>query len=87
MTSEVKMPRLLRFRDLQALGIAQSHTGLRHLQIHHNFPLGKLLGPSTRTWTEDEVAEWYESRPSEQSRQTRERAQRSIAARNLRGAA
>ena len=47
MTSESKAPRLLRFKDLQERKIVQSHTGLRHLQIHQNFPLGKLLGPST----------------------------------------
>jgi integrase len=45
------------------------------------FPLGILLGPSTRAWPEPEVAAWLASRPSEQSRQTKERAAKSIKAR------
>jgi hypothetical protein len=78
MKSESSVPRLLRFKDLQERGIALSHTGLRHLQIHQGFPPGRLLGPSTRVWTEPEVAAWLAARPSEQSRQTKERAARSI---------
>jgi hypothetical protein len=87
MTSENDVPKFLRFCDLQDRGIIQSHAGLRHLQLHENFPLGRLLGPSTRVWSAIEINAWLASRPSEQSRQTRERAQRSIAARNLGGAA
>jgi predicted DNA-binding transcriptional regulator AlpA len=81
MTSESSVPRLLRFKDLLAKGIVLSHAGLRHLQLHEGFPLGRLLGPSTRVWSETEIAEWLANRPIEQSRQTRERAQRSIEAR------
>jgi hypothetical protein len=87
MTSESSVPRLLRFKDLQERGIVQSHTGLRHLQIHQNFQLGRLLGPSTRAWTEPEVSAWLASRPVEQSEQTKERASKSIAARRGTGAA
>ena len=79
------VPKFLRFCDLQDRGIVQSHAGLRHLQIHENFPLGRLLGPSTRVWTVDEINDWLKSRPVEPSRQTRERAARSVVAR--RGAA
>jgi hypothetical protein len=41
----------------------------------------RLLGPSTRVWTAKEVNEWLASRPTEQSRQTRERVARSVEAR------
>jgi len=81
MMFESSVPRFLRFKDLQERGLVLSHQGLRHLQIHENFPLGKLLGPSTRVWSETEVAAWLASRPSEPSRQTRERAAKSIEAR------
>jgi hypothetical protein len=78
-TNEV--PQLLRFTDLQRLNVAKTWAGLRHLQVHENFPLGKLLGPQTRVWTAGEVNTWLDSRPTEPSRQTQERAARSIAAR------
>jgi hypothetical protein len=81
MPSENDVPKFLRFCDLQDHGLVQSHAGLRHLQVHENFPLGRLLGPSSRVWTTDEVNAWLASRPLEPSRQTRERAQRSIEAR------
>jgi hypothetical protein len=51
MTSENDVPKFLRFCDLQDRGLVQSYAGLRHLQIHESFPLGRLLGPSTRVWT------------------------------------
>jgi hypothetical protein len=79
--SETGVPRFLRFKDLQEKGLVLSRQGLRHLQLHENFPLGKLLGPSTRVWNETEIATWLASRPTEPSRQTRERAARSIVVR------
>jgi predicted DNA-binding transcriptional regulator AlpA len=69
---------VLRAKDLKERGITQSHTGLRYLQIHHGFPLGILLGPSTRAWPEPEVAAWLASRPTEQ---TKARAVKSVEAR------
>jgi hypothetical protein len=51
MQSSDEVPQLLRFKDLQRLGVTASWAGLRNLQDHQNFPLGKLLGPSTRVWT------------------------------------
>jgi predicted DNA-binding transcriptional regulator AlpA len=83
MTSENHVPNLLRFKDLQQRGVVLSHAGLRHLQLHEGFPLGRLLGPSSRVWTETEVAAWLASRPTEQSEQTKRRAQRSIEARRV----
>jgi hypothetical protein len=79
------VPFFLRFADLQARGIVTTWQGLRHLQLHQGFPLGRLLGPSSRVWSADEVNEWLESRPSEQSPQTRRRARRSVEARLANG--
>jgi hypothetical protein len=87
MTFESLVPRHLRYKDLLERGIVLSHAGLRHLQIHENFPLGKLLGPSTRVWTETEVAAWLASRPTEQSEQTKIRAAKSMAVKQARRAA
>jgi hypothetical protein len=80
MTTE-NVPNLLRFKDLQQRGVVLSHAGLRHLQIHHGFPLGRLLGPSSRVWSETEVAAWLATRPIEPSEQTKAQAQKSIDAR------
>jgi hypothetical protein len=77
------VPTLLRFKDLQARGVVMSWQSLRHLQLHEGFPLGRLLGPSSRVWTETEVAVWLAGRPSEQSEQTKRRAQKSIEARRV----
>jgi predicted DNA-binding transcriptional regulator AlpA len=83
MISENGVPRFLRFKDLQERGLVLSHQGLRHLQLHENFPLGRLLGPSTRVWSETEVAAWLSSRPVAPSEQTKTRAARSIEARRV----
>ena len=58
----------------------KTHQAVRHMQIHYGFPLGRLLGPGTRVWTEDEINEWLASRPVEPSEQTRRRARRSVEA-------
>ena len=49
------------------------------------FRLGRLLGPGTRVWTEDEINEWLASRPVEISEQARRRAKASIEARRANG--
>ena len=77
------VPKFLRLKNLEERGIAKTHQAVRHMQIHHGFPLGRLLGPGTRVWTEDEINEWLASRPVEPSEQTRRRAQRSVEARSL----
>jgi hypothetical protein len=71
MTAENDIPKFLRFCDLQDRGLVQSHAGLRHLQSHQRFPLGRLLGPSTRVWTVTEINEWLNSRPVGPSEQTK----------------
>jgi hypothetical protein len=75
------VPHFLRLKDLQERGIAMTHQAVRHMQLHEDFPLGRLLGPGTRVWTVAEINEWLDRRPVEASRQTRERAQRSVEAR------
>jgi predicted DNA-binding transcriptional regulator AlpA len=84
MTSKSLVPRHLRYKELEELGVVKSYAGLRHLKIHDNFPLGKLLGPSTRVWTETEVADWLASRPTEQSEQTKKRAAKSVVVKQAR---
>ena len=70
MQSSDEVPQLLRFKDLQRLGVTASWAGLRNLQDHQNFPLGKLLGPSTRVWTAAEVnSGWQHARPTPPSKQ------------------
>jgi hypothetical protein len=61
------IPRFLRQKNLTERGISGSHQQTRHLQIHHGFPLGRLLGPNTRVWTEDEIIAWLDSRPVDPS--------------------
>jgi predicted DNA-binding transcriptional regulator AlpA len=75
------VPKFLRLKNLEERGIAKTHQAVRHMQTHHGFPVGRLLGPGTRVWTEDEINEWLASRPTEPSRQTKERVARSIDAR------
>jgi predicted DNA-binding transcriptional regulator AlpA len=62
------MKTLLRFHDLRQRGLCRSWAQLARLQKTAGFPRGRLLGPNTRTWTEDEVADWYQSRPTENAR-------------------
>jgi predicted DNA-binding transcriptional regulator AlpA len=81
MNPDSEVPQLLRFKDLQRLGVTASWAGLRNLQDHQSFPLGKLLGPSTRVWTAAEVNAWLASRPTDSSEHTKTRAAKSVAAR------
>jgi hypothetical protein len=64
------MVRLLRYANLKAHGVVNNRTHLRRLQQNHGFPLGKLVSPNIRTWTEDEVDVWYASRPTERKPMT-----------------
>jgi hypothetical protein len=54
---------LLRYTDLEARGIVSNRVQLKRLQEHYGFPRGRMLSPNTRTWTEQEIEEWYASRP------------------------
>jgi predicted DNA-binding transcriptional regulator AlpA len=55
---------LLRFSDLKARNIVRNWPTLKRWVETSGFPAGKLLGPNTRVWTEGEIAEWLDSRPS-----------------------
>jgi hypothetical protein len=57
------MDALLRYRDLVARRIVSNRPQLKRLQEQYGFPLGRMMSPNTRTWTEGEVGEWYETRP------------------------
>ena len=56
---------LLRFADLKQRGIVNSWPQLKRLQTEQGFPLGKMLSPNIRAWTEDEIEAWFAERPVE----------------------
>jgi hypothetical protein len=60
-----QMIQLLRFRDLKARGVVNSWPQLKRLQRLCGFPLGRMLSPNIRAWTEEEVDAWLASRPIE----------------------
>jgi predicted DNA-binding transcriptional regulator AlpA len=72
---------LLRFKDLRRLGVVSSWPQLRRMQEFENFPSGFLLGPNSRAWRVADVEEWLGKRPSAPSPQAKERAERSVRAR------
>jgi predicted DNA-binding transcriptional regulator AlpA len=57
------LPRYVKFRDLKQLNIVNSWPQLGRMMRDEAFPSGKKLGPQTRVWTEQEVADWLASRP------------------------
>ena len=57
-------PTILRFSDLKARGIVHNWVTLEIWVAKQGFPPGRYLGPNTRAWTEAEINEWLESRPS-----------------------
>jgi len=59
------LPVLLRFRDLKERGVVTSWPQLKSLIENYGFPPGRLTSPQIRTWTEDEIVDWYMSRPAE----------------------
>jgi hypothetical protein len=62
------MTSLLRFRGLRERGIVNSWPQLKRLQELYGFPLGRMLSPNVRAWSEDEIDAWIESRPIENTR-------------------
>jgi predicted DNA-binding transcriptional regulator AlpA len=58
------MRKRLRYRDLVERGIVRNRPTLRNWIRDRGFPPGQLTGPNTRTWCEDEVQEYLDSRPS-----------------------
>jgi predicted DNA-binding transcriptional regulator AlpA len=58
------IPKYLRFADLKAAGIVASWPALRLWIEREGFPPGRKLGPQTRVWSEKEICDWLESRPT-----------------------
>jgi predicted DNA-binding transcriptional regulator AlpA len=58
------LPKLLKFKDLKALGIVNNWTTLVRWVEAGSFPPGIKLGPNSRAWPEHEIAEWLASRSS-----------------------
>ena len=56
--------KFLRFSDLRAAGIVNSWPMLRRRIERDGFPPGRMLGPNTRVWSEEEVEAWIASRPT-----------------------
>ena len=58
------MRKRLRYRDLVERGVVRNRPTLQNWIRDRGFPPGQLTGPNTRTWGEDEVQEYLDSRPS-----------------------
>jgi predicted DNA-binding transcriptional regulator AlpA len=63
--------RLLRYPDLVAQGIINSRMTLKRLIDNQNFPAGRLITPNSRAWTEDEVSQWIQERPTARKKDAR----------------
>jgi hypothetical protein len=61
------LPTFIRFQDLKARGIVASWPQLLNLQRKAGFPSGRMLSAQVRAWTEEEIAEWLNSRPTEKT--------------------
>ena len=70
------MDALLKFKDLVGRQIVSNRPQLKRLQELHGFPLGRMLSPNCRTWTESEILDWYETRPVTAPAQMRGAARR-----------
>ena len=54
----------LRFADLRTRGTVKSWPMLKRRIEKDGFPEGRLLGPNTRAWSEEEVEAWEATRPT-----------------------
>jgi predicted DNA-binding transcriptional regulator AlpA len=77
----LSLEELLRFKDLRRLGYVSSWPQLRRMQEYEDFPSGFLLGPNSRAWRVADIEEWLANRPTASSPQAKERAERSVRAR------
>ena len=58
------MPKtFVRFPALKKRGFVTSWTQLKQRIERDGFPPGRMIGPNTRAWTEEEIDAWAESRP------------------------
>jgi predicted DNA-binding transcriptional regulator AlpA len=58
------MQKRLRYADLERLGVIRNRVTLQNWIRHRGFPTGQLTGPNSRTWGENEVQRWLDSRPT-----------------------
>jgi len=65
----------LRFADLKARGIVNNWPSLKNRIKKFGFPCGRLIGPNTRAWTEEEVERWIAARPTAPKATPRRRRQ------------
>jgi predicted DNA-binding transcriptional regulator AlpA len=61
----MSLRRRLRYKDLLTLGIVKNRPTLRNWIRDRGFPPGQLTGPNSRTWAEDAVQRWINSRPTD----------------------
>jgi hypothetical protein len=59
------MIRLMRYKDLRARGFVKNRVQLKRLIDNYGFPQGRMISPNARAWNEDEIEDWYASRPTE----------------------
>jgi predicted DNA-binding transcriptional regulator AlpA len=57
--------RLLTFNDLKRFGVVTNRTSLANWIRNDSFPLGRLIGPNRRVWTETEIRQFIAERPTE----------------------
>jgi predicted DNA-binding transcriptional regulator AlpA len=53
-----------RFADLKAAGLVKNRPTLNRWIEREGFPVGHMAGKNSRVWTEQEVMQWFRSRPS-----------------------
>jgi hypothetical protein len=58
------MMKFFRYAALKAAGLVNNWGQLKKLVEEENFPPGRLIGPNTRVWTEEEIQAWIASRPT-----------------------
>ena len=56
--------KLYSIKELACLGMSNYPT-LKRWQETQGFPIGRLLGKNTRVWTEEELLEWWNNRPTD----------------------
>ncbi len=55
---------LLRFSDLKAMGVVRNWPTLKRWIESEKFPPGIMLGPNSRVWPKEQIAEWLAGRPN-----------------------
>ncbi len=49
------LAKYVRFKDLSEMGLVNNWTTLRRWIKAGHFPPGRMIGPNSRAWTEDEI--------------------------------